>query len=321
MSPIKTEILKFLKNYNDFLSGEDISRELKTSRAAIWKYIKELQKDGYKISATSNRGYKLDNTPDKLYPHEIKDGLSTRILGLNLIYHEKIESTMPEAFRLAMEGSAEGTVVLAENQTKGRGRLGRGWVSPKGKGIYASIVLRPKFSLAEVAKLTLLTAVALSEAIEKTTGLTPQIKWPNDLLIGNKKVAGILTEMNADMDRVRFIIVGIGINVNTPSNSLPEVATSLKIETGQTIPRVKLFQMILVSLEYWYLTAQAKGFDPIIEEWKKRSVTLGKRIRVVEANQILEGEAIDLDAFGGLVIKNDDGKFITRMSGDVTHVR
>lgn len=227
---------------------------------------------------------------------------------------------MDAAFRLGMENALEGTVVCAETQTKGKGRMGRSWVSPKGKGIYMSIILRPHLSPRDVAPLTLLSAVAVCEAVNKITGVKAQIKWPNDLLINSKKVAGILTELSAEMDRVRFVVVGIGINVNTPINALPAHATSLKQETKRHINRVELLQEILRQAEKWYESLRLHGFGPAIERWKELSSTLGRRVKLVDANGSVEGEAIGLDELGGLIIRDDKGVKVKRMSGDVVHV-
>jgi BirA family biotin operon repressor/biotin-[acetyl-CoA-carboxylase] ligase len=197
--------------------------------------------------------------------------------------------------------------------------MGRGWVSVKGKGIYASIVLRPSLSPVEVAKLTLLSGVAVCESIQRF-GAAATIKWPNDIMIEGKKAAGILTEMSAEMERVRFVIAGIGINVNTSSRDLPPHATSLKIATEKNIPRVKLLQEILARFEYWYDRCQKSGFEEMIREWKKLSSTLGRRVKLNDLAGSVEGEALDLDEHGGLVIRNDQGIKIKKMSGDVVVV-
>ena len=312
------EIIHFLKkSYPNYISGEEISRALKLSRAAIWKYMQELRKEGYEIVAVPHLGYRLVSSPDKLFPHEIQFELGTKTLGQRIIYEDTVGSTMDLAFQLAMKNVAEGTVVCAESQTKGRGRLGRGWVSPKGKGIYFSMILRPKLPPAEVAKLTLLCGVAVSEAIKKMTGLEALIKWPNDLLIGSKKVAGILTELNAEMDRVKFVIVGIGINVNTSAQQLPPEATSLRLVKKLSLSRVMVFQEILREVEKWYLEAQHHGFSKVLKRWKELSLTLGKWVKVSDPSGVFEGEAISIDHDGGLLIRQDSGVVVKKMAGDV----
>ncbi len=317
---MKTSIIHFLKQTEEYLSGEEISRHLKMSRAAVWKYIEELRKDGYEIEAIPHRGYKLLTTPDLLLPHEIQFNLGTKTIGKEFIYHESISSTMDLAFKLGMEGAKEGTVVCAETQTKGRGRMGRSWVSPKGKGIYFSLILRPSLTPTESSKFTLLAGVAVSEAIHKVCGIRPGLKWPNDLLIHHKKLAGILTELSAEMDRVRFIVIGIGLNVNTMTSQLPSIATSLKAEVKQNVNRVDVLQEILRQFEKYYFEVKVDGFDTVIKKARQLSATIGTRIKLVDAGKELEGQAIDIDDQGALVIRSDAGVAIKRMTGDVIHV-
>ena len=312
------KIIPFLKSSPGYVSGEEISRSLNLSRASVWKYIQELRNDGYDIVAVPHLGYKLSASPDKLLPHEIQYQLNTKIFGRSIIHFDSIPSTMDEAFRLGMEGKHEGTVVIAESQSKGRGRLGRGWTSPKGKGIYASLIVRPKFSPLEMPRLTLLTAVALTQAIEKVARLKPQIKWSNDLLLGGKKLAGILTETRAEVEQIKFVVVGIGINVNNTGAQLIDGATSVRMETGVSFSRVELMQEILRSFERWYFLLTREGFEPVLKAWKERSQTLKKWIRVSDSAGIVEGEAVDLDRDGGLLIRQASGVVVKRISGDVT---
>lgn len=318
----KYKIIESLKEAREgYVSGEEISRDLGLSRTAIWKYIQDLREEGFDVVAVPHLGYKLVASPDKLLACEIQHGLKTRRLGRKIIYEETVNSTMDIAFRLGMEGAAEGTLVCAEGQTKGKGRLGRSWSSPKGKGIYMSVVLRPALPPTEVAQLTLLTAVAVCEAIQGVAGVSARIKWPNDILVGNRKLAGILTELSAETDRVHFVVIGIGVNVNTPLSFLPAQATSLKEEARQKISRVELVQEILYLLEQWYERLQAQGFGPVVRRWKELSSTLGRRVRVVDPSGEVEGEAVDLDRTGGLMIRNDNGLIISKTAGDVVQVR
>ncbi len=314
---MKNKIIQFLKESKGYISGEEMSRRLKISRSAIWKHIEELRKDGYGISAVKPLGYCLDSFPDKLFPEEIQNGLKSRFIGKKIYYYDSVDSTMDIAFRLGLEKALEGSVVCAEVQKKGKGRLDRAWDSPKGKGIYMSIILRPKLSLMDTAKLTLLSAVAVCEAIRKMTGVLVNIKWPNDILFENKKMAGILTELNAETDSVKFIVIGMGINVNTSLKVLPENATSLKQEAGKKISRVQLMQEILYYLEQWYENMQSNGFTPMMEQWKKWSCTLGRQVSLSNAGGDIEGEALDIDEYGGLVIRTKQGDLVKRMSGDV----
>lgn len=318
---IQEQIVHFLKHSQGYLSGEEISRSLNISRAAIWKYIQELRKDGYEIEAVPHLGYKIVDVPDKLLAQEVQFELQTKILGSKFFYHETLVSTMDEAFRLGMEGAPEGAVVCAETQTKGRGRLGRSWSSPKYKGIYSSIILRPRLSAADLSKLTLLSAVAVAEAVEKVSGVQAMIKWPNDLLVKNKKLAGILTELRAEVDQMKFVVIGLGININNSGAQLIEGATSLKNEAGQTFSRVEVLREILRAFERWYVRCNKEGFDELFKAWKERSATLGKRVRITDPASIVEGVAVDLDSDGGLLIRQDSGVVVKKLAGDVVQLR
>jgi BirA family biotin operon repressor/biotin-[acetyl-CoA-carboxylase] ligase len=318
---MKETILNFLRKSDGYISGEEISKSLKVSRAGIWKHIHELRKDGYEIVAVPHLGYKLSSAPDKLFACEIQNNLHTKILGKKIYHYEMVSSTMDVAFDLALDGAQDGCVILAEGQQRGRGRMGRNWFSPKGKGIYMSVILKPKLLPNEAPKITLLAGVAVCEAIRGITGLIALIKWPNDILIEDKKIGGILTEISAETDRVKFAVLGIGINVNTRKIFLPREATSLKEELGKVVSRVELARQILRELEAFYILFEKRGFSPIIEKWKHLSSTISKRIKVVSKNVAIEGEAIDIDNDGALLIRKDSG-FITRViSGDVVAVR
>jgi len=318
---MQQHILDFLRKNENYISGEEISKSLSISRAAIWKYIQDLRQNGYDIIAVPHLGYKLNSCPDKLFPEEIQHQLGTKNFGKKIIFYETVDSTMDAAFQMALKGCPEGTVICAEGQTKGRGRLGRSWTSPKGKGVYLSIVLHPALPPSEVAKLTLLSAVAVNEAVKKIAGITAAIKWPNDLLINGRKVAGILTELNAETDRVKFLVVGIGVNVNTNLNFLPVEATSLKVEAKKNISRVHLVQEILRNMEEWYFRFQREGFQPIILKWKESNATLNKRIRISDPGGYTDGLALDIDQDGGLLIRQDSGIIVKKMTGDVVLVK
>ena len=318
---MNSKILQALRKNNNYLSGEDISEKLNISRAAVWKHIQELRKDGYDIEAVPHLGYKLISSPDKLTSEEIKENLHTKIFGRKIYYFDSVGSTMDEAFRLGMQNEPEGTIVCAESQLKGRGRLGRSWVSSHGKGIYFSIILRPEILPNEASKLTLLSAVGVCEAIREFTGLDCQIKWPNDLLINEKKVAGILTELSAEMDMVRFVIVGIGININNNKNLLPVKSTSLKEELGSEVLRVEILRFILKTLEEKYLLFGKNGFEEIAGAWRAMSATLGRRVKVFHHKEHTEGQAVDIDSDGGLIIRKDSGLSEKVLTGDVVFCR
>ncbi|MBF0522781.1 MAG: biotin--[acetyl-CoA-carboxylase] ligase [Candidatus Omnitrophica bacterium] len=311
------EVINLLKSCDGYVSGEEMSQKLHISRAAVWKSINELRGLGYKIEAAPRLGYRIVSSPDKLFSHELEHRLNTKVVGRKVFYEETVSSTMDKAFELAVKGEKEGTVIAAETQTKGRGRMGRVWTSPKGQGIYFSVILRPALSPSDIARLTLLAGVAVCEAIRQVAAVDAKIKWPNDVLIKGKKAVGILTELNAESDRVRFCVIGIGINVNTPLRQLPENATSLKQETGKMHSRIGLAQEVLRRLDVWYDILKMQGFPPVIERWKTLSSTLGRLVRLKDQQNELEGKAVDLDEYGGLMIQTKSGVVVKRMSGDV----
>jgi len=318
---MKTNVLKYLKKSDGFISGEEMSQALKVSRCAVWKQIKQLREAGYAIEAISRRGYRLSSQPDKLFPEVVQTGLKTKIFGKKIFYFTSVESTMDLAAKLAAEGSREGEIVCAETQTKGRGRLGREWISSKDRGIYFSVILRPKVALSDASQLTLVFAVAICQAIRLSTGLDAMIKWPNDILIGEKKVAGILTELNAEMDRINFIVLGIGINVGGKLPSFLKEATCLEARADKKISRVELLQEVLRQSEKYYLSFQRQGFAPLADEWRKLSSTLKTNVKIIEVNKTTEGKAIDIDAQGALLIQKKDGSVVRKISGDVVHLR
>ncbi len=314
---MQQKIIHFLKQSTAHVSGEQMSEQLNISRAAVWKYIDQLRQEGYAIAAIPHIGYKLESAPDRLLPHEITYGLKTNYIGHEVVVKESTTSTMDDAFALGMAGCPDGTIVCAETQSQGRGRLGRKWMSPKEKGLYFSLVLRPDFALTQMPYMTLMSAVALAQAFETTCDLKVSIKWPNDILVDGKKLAGILTEMRAEMDQVKLVVIGIGINVNSNTKELSENATSVKIEMKKQVDRIVLLQNILERLEFWYEALQKKGIKPIMTQWKKRCGTLGQRVRVHQAAQMIEGVAYDLGSDGSLLIRQDTGKVHKHIAGDV----
>jgi len=318
---MQDKILEILRRKDEYASGEEISDSLKISRQALWKHIQELRDSGYDIVAVPHLGYQLAASPDKLLPAEIKHNLGTKLLGRNVIFFDAVPSTNDLAFNLAIEGSAEGTVVVAETQTKGKGRLGRSWSSPKHKGIYLSLILRPKISPAQSPVITLMVSSSICKAIQEVCGIEARIKWPNDILLQNKKLGGILTEINAEADRVHFLIIGIGLNVNNDKNSLLPGAVSLKEAQGCHFSRLNLAQEVLRKIEEDYFVFQKQGSLAIIESWREYNSTLGKRVRVSSDSGQLEGIAVDIENDGGLLIRDDLGLTRKVMAGDVTHCR
>jgi len=318
---MQTKILNFLKKTDEYVSGEEISNSLKISRQALWKHIESLREDGYDILAVPHLGYKLVSSPDRLFASEIKSGLGTKIIGKHIYYFDSLDSTMDTAMQLGIKSAHEGTIVLAEAQSKGRGRMGRDWVSPKYKGIYLSLILRPQIPPSQLPILTLLTAVSICEALESVCSLEAKIKWPNDIFINNKKLGGILTELNAEMDEVRFVVIGIGLNINNDKKSLLPGANSVLLEKGEAFDRIRILQQILKRIEENYLLLKSRGPDFIVKGWRQRNITLGRRVKISSHKEHIEGEAIDIDSDGALLLRKDSGITQRVTAGDVTHCR
>ena len=316
-------VLAFLAEAgDDFVSGEAISGKLGLSRAAVWKHVNALRGQGYRIEALSARGYRLTAIPDRLGALEIGPLLNTHDLGQTLHCSEELPSTNDRARELADAGAAHGEVVVAESQTAGRGRRGRAWASPAGRNLYLSVILRPNLPPQRAPELTLVASVAACDACRKA-GVEVGIKWPNDLLVGERKVAGILTELSAEPDLVHWVVLGIGVNLNSGSGDFPAdlrgVATSLSIERGQPVPRALFAAALLSELEQWLDRHAADGFGPVREAWRERSVTLGREVRVDADGGEISGVAEDIDASGALLVRGRAG-LVRVVSGDVRMV-
>ena len=318
---MEKRILDFLKKRKSYISGEEISNSLGISRSAIWKHIQELRQLGYDIVAVPHLGYRLLSIPDRLLPSEVSENLRTKFMGKKIYYYDTIASTMDAATELGMKDSPEGTIVIAEAQTKGRGRLGRSWLSPKYKGIYFSLILRPRISPNQAPILTLLAVVSVCEAIRETSGLDVRIKWPNDILIKRKKLGGVLTELNAEMDEIRFVVIGIGLNVNNDKRSLISQASSLKAELKEDVSRIILLKKLLARLDVNYRQFSEVSHQTIIKKWRNLSYTLGRRVKVISHYKRIEGVAVDIDIDGGLLLRNNSGLIQKVMAGDIVHCR
>ncbi len=323
---IDEAILKLLKNSpSDFISGEEISRQLKVTRTAVWKRINHLRKMGYEIEGETHSGYRLIRSPDLLIPSEVKPDLKTQWMGKTIHHFLEIDSTNSKAYQLAMEGAEEGEVVVAESQSQGRGRLGREWFSPPYLNLYLSIILRPKIPPHQASLMTLMAAVATAEAIHSFSGLKPSIKWPNDLLLGEKKVAGLLNEIHSEADRIHFVILGIGVNLNMETRMFPKElwtkATSLKIERGEDVSRKEFFQILLKTLERWYATFLKEGATAILDTWRRWATLRGRLVKITSFGDTLVGKAIDIDSDGALILETKDGTQRRILAGDVEYFR
>ena len=319
----KDQLLLYLKeNQGNWVSGELISNNLAVSRSAIWKHIGKLKEEGYVIESAPKKGYLLSKDSDPITADEIRKGLCTKVFGKqNIIYLKETDSTNTRAKELAAQGAPEGTLIIAEKQTNGRGRRGRNWFSPPGGGIYCSLILRPTMQPGETPRITLMTAVVLAETLIFLMKLKLRIKWPNDILVNGKKLAGILTEISTEMDAVNYIVVGLGLNVNTRFENFPKeikkTATSILIETGNRTPRIKLIQNYLKLYEQYYDMFKKNNFKPIMSRWRELADIIGKQIKVNVIGKTHIGEVVDVDNDGVLILKDDQGMLQRIFSGDI----
>lgn len=307
VNEMRRQLLQLLRSRGVPMSGTELGRELGISRVAVWKHVRDLLAHGYSIER-STQGYQLVGSPDLLVPWELKQRHG------KVHYFDEVGSTMDVARELARKGAEAGTVVVAEQQGKGKGRLGRSWLSPRG-GIYFSLVLRPPISPVHAAKMMLMASVAVAQAIRKELGLPAELKWPNDVLISGRKVCGILAEMAAEADAVTFVVLGIGINVNAPVAE--ERATSLHEELGRDVSRSRLLDCILDEIER---LEGVLGSGEVLERWKSLSATIGRRVRIVGPEGEIEGQAVDIERGGELMVRESDGSLRPVVTGDCFHV-
>ncbi len=317
----KEKILSVLRSSKTgFVSGEILALKMGISRTMVWKHIKCLEREGFGIEAVPSRGYRITNVPDLLRVSDIRHGLKTKIIGREIVLLPETVSTNIVAMEMASRGAAEGTVVLAETQTGGKGRLGRRWISPKGN-LYLSIILRPELATHKAPLITLMGAVATASAVRSGSGLLAAIKWPNDILVSGKKVGGLLTEMSAEPDRIRHIVLGIGLNVNMALDQLPpdvrRLTTTLAAEAGTRQNRTDLLRQLLRDVEYWYRTFLQNDAD-VLYQWKALNATSGNRVAVSGQGETFSGIAQDIDAEGRLIVLLDDGTARTVAAGDVS---
>lgn len=318
------QILSALRSAGDgAVSGADLSQKLGISRAAIWARIEELRKLGYEIEASPHLGYRLLNDPDLLNADDLLARLGkTTLIGRDIRVFQQTNSTNDVADRLARDGVNEGVAVFAETQTKGRGRLGRKWSSPSGKGLWFSVLLRPDLRPQEATRITIAGATALWRAIHQVAGLRADVKWPNDILINGRKVAGILTEMNAELDHVKYVILGVGLDVNQTATDFPaelrRVATSLHVETRKPVSRAELATAILRELDRDYCRVCQGAFAEVADEWEKHCTTLGQQVMINIGNRKLQGRAEALDDDGALLLRTEHGHLERVIGGDVT---
>jgi BirA family biotin operon repressor/biotin-[acetyl-CoA-carboxylase] ligase len=315
-------VLEILEQASEPISGETISTQLGISRSAVWKHINELRAMGYDISSSQKKGYQLTKTSSRLLPYEVRKKLKTRFIGKKMRYLENTPSTIWVGKQLCSEEDVEkihGLVIIAEEQTGGIGRLGRAWVSPAG-GIWITIVLKPKIPIDHVFMVTMAGSVAVARAIRKEYNIGALIKWPNDIFIGDKKVAGLHLELSAEADIIHNCLLSIGIDVNVPlmefSPALQKDITSISTEVGHEVDRASFLARILREFENRYLLIESGEYEAVLREWKSLSCTLEHRVRITTMKSSFEGEAIDIDEFGALIIRKDNGRIERVIAGD-----
>lgn len=315
------EILRLLKETEGgYLSSTRLSELLGISRAAIWKQISALREQGYAIDALPSKGYQLGAGPDRLFSEEIQSGLKTAVIGREIVYFAETDSTNHRAALLAEKGAVDGTVVVAEAQSAGKGRLGRRWSSPAGVNLYLSIILRPQIAPRAAPLLTFLSSLATARTIELETGLRPTVKWPNDVLMDGCKVAGLLNEMNAETERVNYVILGIGVNLNMTQEQFPAdlryPATSLALELHRPVDRVRFCRRLLGEIDTLYHDYPA-GQEAILAGWLSYFDLLGKKVTVEEPSRTIVGTVTGIAADGALLLSLENGASERILAGDV----
>ncbi len=325
-SSAEVRIIELLKGATGPVSGALLSRELGMSRSAVWKHVEALRKAGYAIEAKPRAGYRLASKDFPFGAVELLSSVQTDTVGSQALFFDSVDSTNTEALRLARDGAVEGAVIVADTQKQGRGRVGRKWVSPPRVNLYTSIILRPSMLPPHAHMLTFLAAVAMAEVIEKVIKKRPTVKWPNDILVDGRKIAGILLEMDSEIDRVHFVVIGIGVNINLDIDLLPHElrigATSVSIEAGSDYSRVEFATALYYALEKWYKIVSGLGFGldgfaPVVEAWRSYFSHEGKTLRVSSFNDTIEGICVGIDSDGALLLRRPSGEVERIISGDV----
>ena len=326
-SPGLVKVLKFLQTHNtEYLSGQDLSDVLRISRVAIWKHIKKIQDLGYTVESKQKLGYKLTENSDILFPWEVTSELKTKLIGQKVYYFDSIDSTQNQALKIANEPENNGAVIIAATQTGGKGRTGRKWISPKG-GIWFSIILHPKFDISITTLFPIASSLALSKAIENTFEITPELKWPNDLTIKSKKIAGILVDAAFESNKIESLVLGVGINFNVDIKAIKKTlkdtpnfyGVSSLSEQNKKVKPIQLVQNFFVELEKIYELLNKKQTKKIILDWTKRSSTLGKNVEINTTDGKIKGKATKIDEDGALIISNKS-KTYKVIAGDVIHL-
>ena len=318
---MKSEILRLLKESATYISGQQLCDQFKVSRTAVWKVIEQLKKEGYQIEAVRNKGYRLIESPDVLSKAEIESLISSRWAGREVFYYDEADSTNIRAKSAGETGGSHGALFVADEQTAGKGRRGRAWESPSGSSIYMTILLRPKISPVKAPMLTLVMALSVADGIRQVTGLDTLIKWPNDIVLKQKKVCGILTEMSTEIDYINYVVIGVGINVNQESfpDIIRDTATSLKAETGRSFRRSEIIAAVMERFEKYYETfLKTEDLSGIQETYNNILANRDKDVRVLEPGNEYDAHAIGINEKGELIIKTPDGTKKNIFAGEVS---
>lgn len=318
---MKTEILRYLKEADGYISGQELCERFQVSRTAVWKVVRQLEAEGYEIEAVRNRGYRLKTAGDILSRAEILSSIRGSWAGREILYLDEVDSTNTAAKKAAENGAAHGTLVVSERQTGGKGRRGRVWDSPRGTGIFMTLILRPEMAPVHASMLTLVAALAVAGGIKECTGASSLIKWPNDIVMGGKKVCGILTEMSADPDCINYVAVGIGINVNREEfpEEIREVAASIFTETGKKTKRSLLISAVMAAFERYYeIFMKTTDMSGLLEEYNGKLANCGRTVRVLDPAGEYSGTAIGIDREGELLVEMEDRTVRRVLSGEVS---
>ena len=318
---VKTEVLRMLKETDDYLSGQEICERLNVSRTAVWKVIKQLEAEGYEIEAVRNRGYRLRFLGDVLSQAELESSIDSEWAGKNILYFDETDSTNTEIKKAAEKDAPHGTLAVADYQSMGKGRRGRSWAAPHGVGIWMSLLLRPELPPTCASMLTLVAALAVADGIREVCDLEAKIKWPNDIVVNGKKVCGILTEMSTELECINYIVTGIGINV--ANHEFPEeirdVATSLYLETGKEVRRSQLIAAIMRAYEGYYdKFMKNQNMKSLMDVYNSRLANCGTQVRVLSPGNEYTGMALGIDEMGELLVRTEDGKVCKVISGEVS---
>ncbi len=318
---MKKKILEFLTERREFVSGQEICEQLGVSRTAVWKYINSLRDEGYEIESVTRKGYRLLHSPDLLTGEELQKYLSKEIWPGPVACHASIDSTNEEAKRQAAQGAPDGSLYVADQQTAGKGRRGRRWISPGGEDIFFSLLLRPEIPVQCASMLTLVAALAAEAAVEKHSGETGQIKWPNDIILHDRKICGILTEMGTEMGEISYVVIGVGVNLNRMdfSENIAEIGSSIKKETGRTVKRAAFLADFLKEFQSRYpVFLREQDLRCFVEEYNQKLVNIGREVKIIKNKEEVIRTAEGINAQGELLVRREDGKQETVFTGEVS---